>query len=84
MSYQLSLFADVQLEGRPEKCPRCGGELRLAYSAFTSVSPARGFYEVSCVQCLAKYRLYRNREEEAGWKLLSPSQDRTWCVDENW
>lgn len=84
MSYQLSLFDEVELEGKPEKCPRCGSELRLAHSAFTSVSPAKGFYEVCCIQCPAKYRLYRNREGEPNWKLRSPSQDPTWCVGENW
>lgn len=84
MSYQLSLFGGVELEEKPEEYPSCGGELRLVHSSFTLVSPARGFYEVSCDRCPAKYRLYRNREGKPNWKLRSPAQDPAWCVNENW
>lgn len=85
MYYQLSLFTPyVELEGKPEKCPRCGAELRLSHYAFTLTSGHRGFYEVCCAQCPANYRLYRNPEGEPDWELLSPSEDPTWCVTQDW
>jgi len=81
--YQLELFGDTQLEGKPEKCPGCQGKLGLAHPAFTPVSSHRGFYEVHCESCHTCYRLYRNREGEPNWELKSPGQDRSWCVKEN-
>ena len=85
MNCQLSLFAPhVKLRGKPENCPKCGGKLGFAHNAFTLSSHTRGFYEVSCAQCPGKYRLYRNREGEPHWELLSPSQDPTWCATEDW
>lgn len=85
MSYQLFLFAPYpELKEKPEKCPECGGRLRLVHNAFTLAGQGKGFYEASCSQCPAKFRLYRNQEGQPDWELRSPSQDPTWCLNENW
>jgi len=80
--YQLRLFGDNQLEGKPETCPGCWGNLRLAHPAFTFTTSHRGFYEAYCESCGRNYRLYRNREGDPDWELKSPRQDPSWCVEE--